>query len=129
MIAIPSFVESLSRLALGVLLLASLSCPVLAQVDEARARYMDFLRSVPTAKSIKDLAPYISREAWALTYDQSGAMALAVLKAAYSDAEVVSVKQEGHKVRIDTASVSPSGKVVKAHALMILEDGVWVIDQ
>jgi hypothetical protein len=90
---------------------------------------MDFLLSVPTAKSIRDLAPYFSREAWAITYDQSGALALAVLKAAYSGSEVVSAKREGHKVRIDTSSVSPSGKVVKAHAMMILEDGVWVIDQ
>lgn len=116
-------------LALGGLLLVWLCCPALAQVDAAQARYMEFLRSVAAAKSVKDLAPYFSRELWTTTYEQSDAMALAVMKGVYSDTEVVSAKKEGHKVRIDTASVGPSGKVVKAHALMIFEGGVWVIDQ
>ena len=129
MIALSNFVQRSRWLALGVLLLASLSGPVQAQVDAAQARYTEFLRAVPAARSLKDLAPYFSREVWTITYEQAGATALAVLKGAYSDTEVVSAKQQGHKVRIDTASVGPSGKVVKAHALMILEGGVWVIDQ
>lgn len=125
----PISARGLSRLAQGVLLLAWLSCAAMAQEEAAQARYTEFLRSVAAAKSMKDLAPYFSREAWMTTYEQSDAMALAVMKGVYSDTEVVSAKKEGHKIRIDTASVGSGGKVVKAHAIMILEGGVWVIDQ
>lgn len=116
-------------LALAGMLLVWLSCPALAQVEEAQARYTEFLSSVATAKSMKELAPYFSREVWMTTYEQSDAMTLAVMKGVYSDTKVVSAKREGPKVRVDTASVGPSGKVVKAHALMIFEGGAWVIDQ
>lgn len=120
--------------ALLLMLLVALCAPSAAQeVDEAKARYNVFLQTLQNAKTLQELKPFYSQDAWGSISGKSSdvkaqILGLVVLRTAYAGTRVTGAKQEGAKVRIDTETPH-QGRTIKGHTLMVSEHGAWVMER